>query len=314
MPDESKRSDVPAGQDPDRARTDPSALPPRGPSTLAPGLYFVATPIGHSGDITLRALDILQKADAIAAEDTRQTRKLMQIHGIPLGARPIVSYHDQNGAQRRPQILRWLAEGRAVAYCSDAGTPLLADPGYRLAAAAIADGHPVVAAPGASALLAGLSVAGLPTDRFFFAGFLPPKSAARLKALAELAQIPGTLVFYESPRRLGDALADMAACLGPRQAAVARELTKAHEEVRRGTLDHLADTYATAPPRGEIVIIVAPPDGGARVAEAEAALDTELAAALTRLTVKDAAREVAARLGLPKRQVYARALELSEEP
>ena len=278
---------------------------------LAPGLYLVATPIGNAADITLRALDILARADAIAAEDTRETRKLMEIHGISLGRRPMVSYHDRNGRARRPQILAWLAEGRSVAYCSDAGTPLIADPGYRLAAEAAAGGFGLTAAPGASALLAALSLAGLPTDRFLFAGFLPPKSMARRRVLDEIAKVPATLVFYESPRRLAASLADMAAVLGgQRQAAVARELTKRFEEVRRGTLDDLAQAYADeGAPKGEVVAVIGPPDGAP--APDAASLDTALAEALARASVKDAAREVAERLKLPRREVYARALELA---
>lgn len=284
---------------------------PRQHGALAPGLYLVATPIGNAADITLRALDILTRADAIAAEDTRETRKLMEIHGISLGRRPMVSYHDRNGRARRPQILAWLAEGRSVAYCSDAGTPLIADPGYRLAAEAAAGGFGLTAAPGASALLAALSLAGLPTDRFLFAGFLPPKSTARRRVLDEIAHVPATLVFYESPRRLAASLADMAAVLGgQRQAAVARELTKRFEEVRRGTLDDLAQVYADeGAPKGEVVAVIGPPDPVP--APDAASLDTALGEALARASVKDAAREVAERLNLPRRQVYARALELA---
>jgi 16S rRNA (cytidine1402-2'-O)-methyltransferase len=279
---------------------------------LAPGLYLVATPIGNAADITLRALDVLARADAIAAEDTRQTRKLMEMHGIALAGRPLVSYNDRNGAERRPRILGWLGEGMSVAYCSDAGTPLVADPGYRLAEAAIAGGLGLTAVPGASALLTALSLAGLPTDRFLFAGFLPPKQGARKAALAELAAVPATLVFYESPRRLAAALADMAGVLGAtRRAAVARELTKRFEEVRRGDLAGLAGQYAAGePPRGEAVVLVGPPDAAVAREGGEAALDAALVAALASLSVKDAAREVAARLGLPRREVYARALEL----
>ena len=281
---------------------------------LAPGLYLVATPIGNAADVTLRALDVLARADAIAAEDTRRTRRLMDIHGIALGERPFVSYHDRNGAARRPQIEAWLAEGRSVAYCSDAGTPLVADPGYRLARLAIEGGHKMTAVPGPSAVLAALSLSGLPTDRFLFAGFLPPKAGARHGALMELKGVPATLVFYESPRRLAGALADMEAVLGAREAAVARELTKRFEEVRRGPLPELAGAYAAQEaPKGEIVVVVAPPDPGAQAEESEAALDDALAAALETQSVKDAAKEVSARLGLPRKTVYARALELTRE-
>jgi 16S rRNA (cytidine1402-2'-O)-methyltransferase len=280
---------------------------------LPPGLYLVSTPIGNAADITLRALDVLSRADAIAAEDTRETRKLMEIHGIALAGRPMLSYNDQNGAERRPRIVAWLREGMSVAYCSDAGTPLVADPGYRLAEAALADGLGLTAVPGASALLTALSLAGLPTDRFLFAGFPPPKAAARLKTLAALADIPATLVFYESPRRLAASLADMVATLGAsRPAAVARELTKKFEEVRRGPLGELARKYAAeGAPKGEVVVVVGPPEEKARSAAGAASLDAALTEALATLSIKDAAREVAARLGLPRREVYARALELA---
>ncbi len=277
--------------------------------SLAPGLYLVATPIGAARDITLRALDILAAADLLAAEDTRRARKLLDIHGVRLGGRTLLPYHDHNGGAQRPRLLAALAEGRSVALVSDAGTPLVADPGYRLAVEAIAAGHPVFAAPGASALLAALSVAGLPTDRFLFAGFPPPREAARRRALAELAAVPATLVFYESPRRLAEALASMAAVLGDRPAAVCRELTKRFEETRRGTLAALAADYAAGPePKGEIVVVVGPP---APAEVTEDTLDAALAAALARLSVKDAAAEVAEALDLPRRRVYVRALDLS---
>ena len=281
---------------------------PAPPRALAPGLYLVATPIGAARDITLRALDILAAADLLAAEDTRRARHLLDIHGIRRDGRSLVPYHDHNGAAQRPRLLAALAEGRSVALVSDAGTPLVADPGYRLAVEAIAAGHPVHAAPGASAVLAALSVAGLPTDRVLFAGFPPPKRAARLRFLAELAPVPATLVLYESPRRLAEALADMAGALGEgRAAAVCRELTRRFEETRRGTLGALAEAYAGEPePKGEIVVVIGPP-----VAEevGEEALDAALDAALARLSVKDAAAEVSRALGLPRRLVYARALE-----
>jgi len=285
---------------------------PSAGTALESGLYLVATPIGNAADISLRALDVLARADAIAAEDTRQTRKLMAIHGIALAGRPMLSYHDRNGAERRPRILAWLRQGMSVAYCSDAGTPLVADPGYRLAEAAMAEGLGLTAIPGASAVLTALSLAGLPTDRFLFAGFLPPKRGARKTALGELAAVPATLVFYESPRRLAATLADMAELLGAaRPAAVARELTKKFEQVRRAPLGYLARQYAAEDaPKGEVVVLVGPPDPAAAQAQAAASLDGELANALATLSVKDAAREVAARLGLPRRDVYARALEL----
>jgi 16S rRNA (cytidine1402-2'-O)-methyltransferase len=288
--------------------TGPGAPDGSAPRALAPGLYLVATPIGTARDITLRALDILGAADILAAEDTRRTRHLLDIHGVRREARSLVPYHDHNGGAQRPRLLAALAEGRSVALVSDAGTPLVADPGYRLAVEAIAAGHKVHAAPGASALLAALAVAGLPTDRFLFAGFPPPKHAARVRFLGEVARVPATLVFYESPRRLAEALADMAEVLGAARAAtVCRELTKRFEETRRGTLGELALAYAEEPdPKGEIVVLIGPP----LVEEVgEAALDEALDEALARLSVKDAATEVARALGLPRRTVYARALE-----
>lgn len=276
---------------------------------LAPGLYFAATPIGASGDVTLRVLDALTRADVIAAEDTRRAQKLMSIHGVARAGRPIIPYHDHNGEAARPGLLARIEAGESVVCVTDAGTPLIADPGWKLAEAAIARGLPVTALPGASALLAALSVAGLPTDRFMFAGFLPPKSAARRGDLATLAAVPATLVFYESARRLGEALADMVAVFGAdRRVAVCRELTKLHEEVRRGELGELAEAYSGAPPKGEIVICVGPPLRRAATAEE---IDAALGAALAEMGVRDAAASVSDALGLPRRTVYARALALS---
>ena len=274
---------------------------------LAPGLYVVATPIGNLADVTLRALAILAAADAILAEDTRVSRTLISRYAIET---PLSPYHEHNAAEARPRALRRIAEGQALALISDAGTPLISDPGYKLVSAALAAGLAVTTAPGASAALAALCIAGLPTDRFFFEGFLPPKSAARRERINALARVPGTLVLYEAPSRLAETLADLVIELGSRPAAVARELTKLHEEVRRGPLDALAAHYSAAgEPRGEIVILV----GAAGAAEAisEAALAEELRAALGALSVKDAAAAVAARHGLPRRQVYALALALA---
>ena len=239
-----------------------------------------------------------------------RTRQLLEIHGLRRPAASILPYHDHNGAAQRPRLLAALAEGRSVALVSDAGTPLVADPGYRLAVEAIAAGHPVTAAPGASALLAALAVAGLPTDRFLFAGFLPPRPAARRRALGELAAVPATLVFYELPRRLAASLADMAAVLGAaRPAAVCRELTKRFEEARRAPLGELAAHYAAAPePKGEVVVVAGPPLAGAgqrRQPRRRARRGAR------RASVRDAAAEVAAALGLPRREVYARALALA---
>ena len=274
---------------------------------LKPGLYVVATPIGNLADVTLRALYILAGADAILAEDTRVSRNLLTRYGIRT---PLSPYREHNAAEARPRALRRMAEGQALALISDAGTPLISDPGYRLVAEAVSAGIPATTAPGASAVLAALCVAALPTDRFFFEGFLPPKSAARRERINALAAVPGTLVFYESPGRLAEALADLALELGPRPAAVARELTKLHEEVRRGPLDALAGDYAAAgEPKGEIVIVV----GGAEARDtvSEDALTGDLVEALASLSVKDAAAAVAAKHGLPRRQVYARALKLA---
>ena len=274
---------------------------------LAAGLYVVATPIGNLGDVTLRALSMLAAADAILAEDTRVSRTLLARYGIETRLSP---YHEHNAAEARPRALQRIAEGQALALISDAGTPLISDPGFKLVAEAVAAGLSVTAAPGASAVLAALCVAGLPTDRFFFEGFLPPRSAARSERINALAAVPGTLVFYEAPSRLAETLADLARELGSRPAAVARELTKLHEEVRRGTLDALAAEFAASdPPRGEIVVAVGPPQG--REAVDAHTLDGEIRAALGALSVKDAAAAVAARHGLPRREVYARALALA---
>ena len=275
---------------------------------LGPGLHVVATPIGNLGDMTLRGLAILAAADLILAEDTRVSRTLLDRYGIHA---PISPYHEHNAAEARPRALRRMAEGQALALISDAGTPLISDPGYRLVAEAVEAGIAVTAAPGASAALAALCVAGLPSDRFFFEGFLPPKSAARRERLNGLAAIPGSLVFYEAPGRVADTLADLAQELGDRPAAVARELTKLHEEVRRGRLSELAAAFAAGDaPRGEIVIVVGPATGE-RETVSEEALDAEIGEALRTLSVKDAAAAVAARHGLPRRQVYARALALA---
>jgi 16S rRNA (cytidine1402-2'-O)-methyltransferase len=276
---------------------------------VPPGLHFVATPIGTARDITLRALDTLAGADVLAAEDTRTARKLMELHGIALAGRPLVAYHDHNGPQVRPRLLAALAEGRSVAYVSEAGTPLVADPGFALARAALAAGHAVHAVPGPSAVLAALTVSGLPTDRFLFAGFPPVKAGERRAFLAELAPVPATLVLYEAP---GRAAATLAACrdvMGDRDAALCRELTKRFEEVRRGTLADLAAGADASPLRGEVVIVI----DRNRAAPGSAGMEALLAEALATMTVKDAAAHVAELLSLPKRQVYQAALAFARE-
>ena len=271
---------------------------------LAPGLYVVATPIGNLRDITLRALDVLAGADLVLAEDTRVTGKLLAAYG--LSARQ--ERHDEHAAERvRPKVMALLAEGKRVALVSDAGTPLISDPGYRLVREAAAAGHAVFPIPGASALIAGLSAAGLPTDRFLFVGFPPPKSAARRTFLAEFAGVRATLVFYEGGSRLADSLSDMAAVLGDREAVVCRELTKLYETFYRGPLAELAANPKLDAPKGEIVILVGP---GRDIEATPADADAALADALSRLKPADAAAEVAKALGLPRRDLYRRALEL----
>jgi 16S rRNA (cytidine1402-2'-O)-methyltransferase len=272
------------------------------------GLYLVATPIGNLRDISLRALEILAAADVIACEDSRVTRKLTEHYSI---ATPLTPYHEHNAAEARPKILARLADGQAVALVSDAGTPLISDPGYRLVREAIEAGFTVIPMPGASAVLTALAAAGLPTDRFFFEGFLPPKQVARQKRIAELGVIPATLVLFESGPRLAAALADLAAGLGVRQAAICRELTKLHEEIRRDDLEKLARHYeAGAETRGEIVIVVAPPGDDTENADD---VDDLLRRALARVSVKDAVGEVALATGRPRREVYQRALELAKD-
>lgn len=273
---------------------------------IAPGLHFLATPIGAARDITLRALDILASASILAAEDTRSLRHLMEIHGIALAGRPLVALHDHNETAGLPRLVAAIAEGQSVAYASEAGTPLVSDPGFELARAVIAAGLPVFSAPGPSAVLCALTVAGLPSDRFLFAGFLPSARAARRAALQDLRPVPATLVLYESPRRIGDLLADAAEVLGPgRQAAVCRELTKRFETITRDSLSALAETFADQEVKGEIVLVI--DRGSADVADA-AAVDAALDHALQSMSIKDAAAAVAGAYGLPRREVYQRAL------
>lgn len=277
---------------------------------LAAGLYVVATPIGHLGDVTLRALATLNSADLVLCEDTRVTRKLLDRYGL---APKLLAYHEHNAASVRPKILQELKTGRAVALVSDAGTPLISDPGYKLVVEALGAGFRVHPVPGASALLAAVVSAGLPTDRFFFEGFLPAKTGQRKNRIAELKSIPSTLVFYETGPRLAESLRDLADTLGARMAAVCRELTKAFEETRRGALGDLASHYEeSGAPKGEIVIVVSPPDPLAESVSAEE-LDEKLLRALKRGSLKDAVAEVTEETGMKRREVYARALVLAKE-
>ncbi|MHA6287851.1 16S rRNA (cytidine(1402)-2'-O)-methyltransferase [Maricaulis sp. CAU 1757] len=278
-----------------------------GGQALDPGLYLVSTPIGNLRDITLRALDVLGAADRVLAEDTRVTRRLLDAHSIRAD---LSAYHDHNGDRVRPEILDALDGGAVIALVSDAGTPLVSDPGFKLVREAIARNIRVVPVPGASAVLSALTMAGLPTDSFAFAGFPPPRAAAREAWLAEFRHVPGTLVFYEGASRVDATLASMAKVFGPRPAAVCRELTKMYEEARRGTLADLAEHYAGAgAPRGEIVIVVGPPEDDSWDA---GRIDAALEKALQDMRVKDAAREVALASGWSRRDVYARALSLKD--
>jgi 16S rRNA (cytidine1402-2'-O)-methyltransferase len=278
----------------------------RAASALAPGLYVTATPIGNAADITLRAREVLGAVNLIACEDTRHTGKLLKLHNIVARLTP---YHEHNAERVRPHLIARLLQGEAVALVSDAGTPLVSDPGYRLVRECIAQRIPVTALPGPSAALAALVVSGLPTDRFLFAGFLPARDAARRSALAELADVPATLVILESPHRLAASLAAMAQVLGDRDAAVARELTKLYEEVRRGSLAELAAHYAaTATPKGEVVVVVGPPRD--LPATDFDAIDGALRSALVTMSLRDAVAHVAGMTGVPRGKAYARALAL----
>jgi len=276
---------------------------------LAPGLYVTATPIGNAGDIGSRACDVLAHVDLIACEDTRVSAPLLKRYGIHGRLTP---YHDHNAARVRPRLLRQLQEGVRLALISDAGTPLISDPGYRLVREAAAQGLPVYAVPGPCALIAALMVSGVATDRFLFAGFLPSRAKARRRALSALATQHCTLVFYESARRLGASLADMAATLGAREAAVARELTKLHEDVRRASLNELATHYQAGPaPKGEVVIVVGPP--AERTGTDDDEVDRALTHALDQLSLREAVAAVTYLSGRPRREVYARALALTRD-
>jgi 16S rRNA (cytidine1402-2'-O)-methyltransferase len=272
-----------------------------------PGLHLVATPIGNLGDVTLRALETLAGVDVIACEDTRITRRLTERYGISAQLTP---YHEHNAATARPKLLRRLAQGAAIALVSDAGTPLISDPGFKLVREVSGAGFSVIALPGPSSVLAALAVAGLPTDRFFFEGFLPAKQAARRARLAELARIDATLVLFESGNRVQDSLRDLADIIGPRDAAICRELTKLHEEVRRAPLSELAQSADALETRGEFVLVIGPPDAVVQIM-GQGDLDQLLRAALQRDSVKDAVAQAVEASGRPRREIYARALQLA---
>lgn len=274
---------------------------------LAPGLYLVATPIGAARDITLRALDILASADVLAAEDTRTLRHLMEIHGIALGDRPLIACHDHNEAQVSPRLLGAIAAGKSVAYASEAGTPMVSDPGFPLARAVLAEGLPLSAAPGPSAAICALTLAGLPTDRFLFAGFAPAQKSARRSFLQDLATIPATLVLYESPKRVKQILEECGEILGQgRKIALCRELTKRFEEVLRGTVAEVSAAIDGRDLKGEIVLVI---DRGEKTVSDAATVEAALDRALEQMTVKDAAAAVAEAFGLPRRDLYQLALQ-----
>lgn len=280
-------------------------------TALPPGLYIVATPIGAARDITLRTLDILNSADVLAAEDTRNLRKLMDIHGIALRDRRLMSFYDHNARTALPKILGALKNGKSVAYASDAGTPLISDPGFDLTRAVIEEGLPLITAPGPTAAIAALTLSGLPSDGFFFAGFMPPKTSKRKAALAALSDVPGTLIFYESPKRVAAMLADAAETLGAeRQAALCREITKKFEETLRGDLGTLAQDVAARDVKGEIVVLIGRGSSG-KISEID--LDNEIVEGLKETSVRDVSERISARFGLKKRDVYQRALALSQK-
>ena len=272
---------------------------------LTPGLYVVATPIGNLRDMTLRALDVLRGTDRVLAEDTRQTGKLLEAYDIKASLTP---YHDHNTAARIPQVLGWLEAGETVALVSDAGTPLVSDPGFKLVREAASAGHEIFPLPGASAVLAGLVKSGLPSDRFLFAGFLPPKSAARMRELEALKSVPATLIFFETGPRIGACLSDMRQVLGPRDAVLTRELTKHYEEARRGDFAALIDSVEADPPRGELVLVIGPP--GEETAWDEARVKSALQKIIPEEGVKRASAQIADISGWAKRDVYALALSL----
>ncbi|MDV7341162.1 16S rRNA (cytidine(1402)-2'-O)-methyltransferase [Terasakiella sp. A23] len=278
-------------------------------SKVTAGLYIVATPIGNAQDITLRALNLLKNADTILCEDTRVTGKLLMIHGI--SRKKTVAYHEHNAEKMRPKVLQKLHDGEVVVLVSDAGTPLINDPGYKLVRDCAELNLPYTTAPGASSVISAMVLSGLPSDRFLYLGFLPNKTAARKKVLDEVKSINATLITLESPRRVAACLKDMAEVLGNREAAVTREITKKFEEVRRAALPELASMYENEDPRGEVVLVIGPPDETQNETTAED-LDALLENALSRLSVRDAVKEVVDATGLKKREVYNRALELNK--
>ncbi|WP_294981840.1 16S rRNA (cytidine(1402)-2'-O)-methyltransferase [Tabrizicola sp.] len=294
-----------------RQGSDPAdAAPKPALRAIPPGLHFVSTPIGTARDITLRALDVLAGADVLVAEDTRTLRHLMEIHGIPLNGRPVIAYHDHSGEGQMQRIIGLLAEGKSLAYASEAGTPLISDPGFELARAVAAAGLPMTAAPGPCAAVCALTLSGLPSDRFFFAGFPPSAQGARRSFLEDMAGVKATLILYESPKRLAALLAEMAATLGgARQAVVCRELTKRFEEVLRGDLATLAEEVATREIKGEIVVLV---DRAVPAEVTEESIVEALDTALRSMSVKDAATFVSQTLGVSRKIVYRIALDRSQ--
>jgi 16S rRNA (cytidine1402-2'-O)-methyltransferase len=286
-----------------------STFEPSQETSLSPGLYIVATPIGNAADITLRALNILARADIVACEDTRVTGKLMHLHGVKAN---LSAYHEHNAPRVRPELIKRLNNGETVALVSDAGTPLISDPGFKLVQACQDADIPVTPVPGASAVLSALVVSGLPTDRFLFAGFLPSKKTARRQSLEELSLIPATLVLMESPRRFAAMLADAATVMGSRSCVIARELTKMHEEIRRGTIDELAAYYKDAePPKGEGMIVIGPPSEDSALSDED--LSNQIREALATKSLRDAVRDVIEATGVSKKIVYGRALELDQD-
>ncbi len=276
---------------------------------VPPGLHFVATPIGAARDVTLRALDVLAGADVLAAEDTRTLRHLLEIHGVALNGRPVLAFHEHNWEAVRPKLMRALVDGKSVAYASEAGTPLVADPGYQLSRAAIEAGVPVIAAPGASAVLCALMVSGLPSDRFLFAGFPPATAKARRDFLGDLAPLQATVILYESPKRVQALLAAIVDTHGAdRRVVVCRELTKKFEEVLRGTASDIAAALADRDIKGEVVVLL---DRALPVAPSTSDIETALKVALTTMSVKDAAADVSRAFGIPKRDAYQLALTLA---